>query len=65
LFQNFVSFGTSFRKSGLEPAFSIKSEVTVPKTEVLEQPQLYQKTSTVKRVRNQKSEGFLITEQGV
>jgi hypothetical protein len=31
LFQNSVSFGTGFRKSGLKPAFSIKSKVAVPK----------------------------------
>jgi uncharacterized protein len=38
LFQNSVSFVTSSRKSVLKPAFSIKSKVAVPKTEVLEQP---------------------------
>ncbi|MDR1220673.1 MAG: hypothetical protein LBK73_13820, partial [Treponema sp.] len=31
LFQNSVSFRTGFRKSGLKPAFSIKSKVVVPK----------------------------------
>jgi hypothetical protein len=41
-FQNSVSFGTGFRKSGLKPAFSVKFKVAVPKTEVLEQPQLSQ-----------------------
>jgi len=40
LFQNSVSFVTSSRKSDLKFAFSIKSKVAVPKTEVLEQPQL-------------------------
>ena len=38
MFQNSVSFVTSSRKSGLEPTFSFKSKVAVPKTEVLEQP---------------------------
>jgi hypothetical protein len=39
-FQNSVSFGTGFRKSGLKPAFSIKFKIAVPKPEVLEQPQI-------------------------
>jgi hypothetical protein len=30
-FQNSVNFGTGSRKSGLKPAFSIKSKVAVPK----------------------------------
>nr|AGS54158.1 hypothetical protein [uncultured bacterium contig00051] len=39
-FQNSVSFGKSFLKSGLKPAFSYKSKVAFPKTEVLEKPHL-------------------------
>jgi len=39
--QNSVSFVKISRKSVLKPAFSIKSKVAVPKTEVLEQPQVY------------------------
>ncbi|MDR2069206.1 MAG: hypothetical protein LBP71_04990, partial [Spirochaetaceae bacterium] len=35
LSQNSVSFGKGFRKSGLKPAFSNKSKVAFPKTEVL------------------------------
>jgi hypothetical protein len=41
LFQNPVGFGTTSWKSGQMPAFPLKSNVAVPKTEVLEQPQLY------------------------
>jgi hypothetical protein len=37
--QNSVSFGKSFRKSGLRPAFSPTSKVAFPKTEVLGKPQ--------------------------
>ena len=40
LFQNSVSFGTSFGKIGFLADFSFKSKVAVPKTEVLEQPQI-------------------------
>jgi hypothetical protein len=40
LFQNPVGFGTSSRKNRLKPGFSTKFKVAVPKTEVLEQPQL-------------------------
>jgi hypothetical protein len=40
-FQNSVSFGTGFRKSGLKTAFSVKFKVAVPKTEVLEQPHFF------------------------
>ena len=40
LFQNSVSFGTSFGKIGLLADFSHKSKVAVPKTEILEQPQV-------------------------
>jgi cellobiose phosphorylase len=36
--QNSVSFGISFRKSGLKTAFSIKIRVAFPKTEVLGKP---------------------------
>ncbi|MDR1586500.1 MAG: hypothetical protein LBS57_03475, partial [Treponema sp.] len=39
-FQNSVSFGQALGKTGQEPGFSIKSKEAVPKTEVLEQPQL-------------------------
>jgi hypothetical protein len=35
LSQNSVSFGKGIRKSGLKPAFSIKTRVAFPKTEVL------------------------------
>ena len=38
LFQNSVSFGKGFRKSVLKGAFSFKSKVAFPKTEVLEKP---------------------------
>jgi hypothetical protein len=40
LFQNPVGFETTSWKSGQMPAFPGKSKVAVPKTEVLEQPQL-------------------------
>jgi hypothetical protein len=40
LFQNSVSFEQALGKIGLKPAFSLKSKEAVPKTEVLEQPQL-------------------------
>jgi hypothetical protein len=40
LFQNPVGFETTSWKSGQMPAFPLKSKVAVPKTEVLEQPQL-------------------------
>ena len=40
LSQNSVSFGKGFRKSGLKPAFSIKSKVAFPKTEVLGKPHI-------------------------
>ena len=40
LFQNSVSFETGFAKKRLADAFSVKSKVAVPKTEVLEQPLL-------------------------
>jgi hypothetical protein len=40
LFQNSVSFGQALRKTGQKPGFSIKSKEAVPKTEVLEQPQI-------------------------
>jgi hypothetical protein len=34
-FQNSVSFETGIRKSGLKPAFSLKSKVAVPKLKFL------------------------------
>jgi hypothetical protein len=39
----------AFGKSGQMPTFSLKSKVTVPKTEVLEQPQLikFRETGTL------------------
>jgi hypothetical protein len=40
LFQHPVGFETTSWKSGQMPAFPCKSKVAVPKTEVLEQPQL-------------------------
>jgi hypothetical protein len=40
LFQNPVGFETSSRKNRLKPGFSTKFKVAVPKTEVLEQPQI-------------------------
>jgi len=40
LFQNSVSFGKGFRKSVLKGAFSFKSKVVFPKTEVLEKPHM-------------------------
>jgi hypothetical protein len=40
LFQNPVGFETTSWKSGHMPAFPCKSKVAVPKTEVLEQPQI-------------------------
>jgi hypothetical protein len=40
LFQNPVGFETTAWKSGQMPAFPCKSKVAVPKTEVLEQPQI-------------------------
>ena len=39
LFQNSVSFGKGFRKTGFKADFSEKSKVAFPKTEVLEKPQ--------------------------
>jgi hypothetical protein len=39
-FQNSVSFGTGFQKSGLAPAFSSNFKVAVPKFDILEQPQI-------------------------
>jgi hypothetical protein len=41
LFQNPVSFGQALGKTGQKPGFSPKSKEAVPKTEVLEQPQMY------------------------
>jgi hypothetical protein len=40
LFQNPVGFETTSWKSGQMPAFPLKSKGAVPKTEVLEQPQV-------------------------
>jgi hypothetical protein len=40
LFQNPVGFETTSWKNGQMPAFPLKFKVAVPKTEVLEQPQL-------------------------
>jgi hypothetical protein len=40
LFQNPVGFEQALGKTGQEPGFSVKSKEAVPKTEVLEQPQL-------------------------
>jgi hypothetical protein len=40
LFQNPVGFETTSWKSGQIPPFPCKSKVAVPKTEVLEQPQI-------------------------
>jgi hypothetical protein len=40
LFQNSVSFETSSWKNRQKPGFSSKSKVAVPRTEVLEQPQI-------------------------
>jgi hypothetical protein len=40
LFQNPVGFGQAPGKTGQEPGFSAKSKEAVPRTEVLEQPQL-------------------------
>jgi hypothetical protein len=40
LFQNSVSFGQALGKTGQKPGFSAQSKEAVPKTEVLEQPQL-------------------------
>jgi hypothetical protein len=50
LFQNPVgadlrSDGQALRKTGQKPGFSIKSKEAVPKTEVLEQPQLIKKVT--------------------
>ncbi|GHV47955.1 hypothetical protein AGMMS49546_38090 [Spirochaetia bacterium] len=39
-FQNSVSFGTGSWKSGLKSAFPLKSKVAVPKSDILELPQL-------------------------
>ncbi|MDR2068688.1 MAG: hypothetical protein LBP71_02335, partial [Spirochaetaceae bacterium] len=44
LSQNPVGFGKGFRKSGLKPAFSNKSKVAFPKTEVLGKPPWLQKS---------------------
>jgi len=35
-FQNFISFGNCFRKTGQKTGFSSKPKVAFPKTEVLE-----------------------------
>jgi hypothetical protein len=40
LFQNPVGFEQAPGKTGQNPGFSVKSKEAVPKTEVLEQPQL-------------------------
>jgi len=40
-FQNSVSFGRSFRKTGFRAGFSFKSKEAFPTTEVLEKPQLF------------------------
>jgi hypothetical protein len=40
LFQNPVGFGQALGKTGQKPGFFPKSKEAVPKTEVLEQPQL-------------------------
>jgi hypothetical protein len=45
--QNSVSFGKSFEKSGQKPAFSIKSKVAFPKTEVLGKPLIENKTRPI------------------
>jgi uncharacterized protein YwgA len=39
-FQNSVSFGTGFRKSGLKPSFSSTSKGAVPKSDILKPPQM-------------------------
>jgi hypothetical protein len=39
-FQNSVSFGTGFGKSGRITVFSLKFKVAVPKSDILEPPQL-------------------------
>jgi hypothetical protein len=39
-FQNSVSFGTGFGKNGLEAVFSSTSKVAVPKSGILEPPQI-------------------------
>jgi hypothetical protein len=45
--QNSVSFGKSSGKSALKAAFSSKSKVAFPKTEVLGKPQMiYEKNGT-------------------
>jgi hypothetical protein len=49
LFQNPVGFETTSWKSGQMPAFPCKSKVAVPKTEVLEQPQMF--TDKIRRCR--------------
>jgi hypothetical protein len=38
--RNPVGFGQAFGKTGQKPGFSAKSKEAVPKTEVLEQPQI-------------------------
>jgi hypothetical protein len=44
LFQNPVVFPQALGKSDHRPAFSLKSKVAVPKTEVLEQPPIVEFT---------------------
>jgi hypothetical protein len=40
LFQNPVGFGQALGKTGQKPGFSIKSREAVPKSDILEQPQI-------------------------
>ncbi|MDR2375722.1 MAG: hypothetical protein LBD96_04705, partial [Treponema sp.] len=47
--QNSVSFGNSFGKSGQKSAFSSKSKVAFPKTEVLGKPLWLSKKSPQRR----------------
>ncbi|MDR1862303.1 MAG: hypothetical protein LBQ67_00115 [Treponema sp.] len=45
-FQNSVSFGPALGKSGQKPAFSPKSKVAVPKSDILELPHMFQEFLT-------------------
>ncbi|MDR1862980.1 MAG: hypothetical protein LBQ67_03565, partial [Treponema sp.] len=50
-FQNSVSFGPALGKSGQKPAFSPKSKVAVPKSDILELPQLSAAAGSYRMIR--------------
>ncbi len=62
LFQNSVSFETSFGKNVLEDVFSYKSNVAVSKTEVLKQPRLIMKRGALLKIL--KMQGCVFVKHG-